>query len=270
MSHTPGHGWSSPAKPEAIPTDPRPPVDIEITGAVEAGRDAEPTWRPGEPVWGAGEELSHDDGPLRRDAAALWQSDEPTDTRPSGSPRRRRIVLGAALAVGLLGAAGIGTVGWRVAQQSDATLTTPDQVAGLVRDDSERARQTAEYLRTGFAAGIDLDQSIGAVYNDPAAADRSVLLFGGTALLWQPSQDLDRLFDLVADDGQAVEGLRQLPAGELGGVLKCGSTPTDEGDLTVCGWADHGSAVLAMFPGRQVEESAQLLREIRSGIQSRN
>lgn len=193
----------------------------------------------------------------------------PASDRVRRPSRRRRVLLGTALAVGLLGAAGIGTVGWRVVEQKDVTLETPDQVAGLVRDDSERARETAEYLRTGFAADIDLRESFGAVYSDPAAADRSVLLFGGTALLWQPGQDLERLFELVADDGESVQGLRELPAGDLGGVLKCGVAPADEGDIAVCGWADHGSVVLAMFPGREVDESAELLRDIRSDIQHR-
>lgn len=238
-----------PDTPSSGQAGPRQPAEIEFDPAETQPAGADP-----------------DDEPL-------WRYDEPEVDRPARaprSPRRRRIALGAALTVGLVGAAAIGTVGWRIADQKDATLETPEQVAGLVRDDSERARATADYLRTGFAADIDLEQSIGAVYADPAAADRSVLLFGGTALIWQPSRDLDRLFGLVADDGESVQGLRELPAGELGGVLKCGSNPADEADLTVCGWADHGSVVLAMFPGRPMDESAALLREIRSTIQTRH
>lgn len=248
MADSPSPGRSGPTELEATPADLQPSVEIRLTGGAADESDDEQLWQRTEP---------------------LWQAEPPATARTPGSPRRRRIALGAALAIGLLGAAGIGTLGWRVASQSDATLTTPERVAGLVRDDSERARETAEYLRIGLAADIDLDASIGAVYADPAAADRSVLLFGGTTLLWQPGRDLDRLFSLVAADGGTVDGVRELPAGELGGVLKCGSTPTGEGDLTVCGWADHGSVVLAMFPGRSVDESARLLREIRATIQTR-
>lgn len=216
----------------------------------------------GDPTYGAaGDEPTAD---------PRWQDEPQAGAGPAGSRRRRRIVVGAALAVGLLGVAAVGPLGWRVANQKDATLDTPDQVAGLVRDNSERARETAEYLRTGFAADIDLDSSVGAVYTDPGAAGRSVLIFGGTALIWQPGQDLDRLFNLVADEGGSVQGLRELPAGEMGGVMKCGSTPAEEGDIAVCGWADHGSVVLAMFPGRPVNESAELLRQIRSQIQTRD
>jgi hypothetical protein len=183
--------------------------------------------------------------------------------------RTRTAVLGSLLALGLAGAATLGTAGWRIAQQKDARLETPDRVAGLSRDDSERAVSAADYLRTALAAGVRLDETVGAVYTDPAAAERSVLLFAGTTLLWTPESDLDAVFDLIADDAGAVTGLREEPAGELGGVMKCGTTESPEGDIAVCGWADHGSLGIAMFPGRGAGESAPLLREIRSAVQTR-
>lgn len=195
-----------------------------------------------------------------------WQVD---DVRQPPS-RRRIVLLASALVAGLAGAAILGTAGWRVAQQKDATLQTPARVAGLTRDDSERARTTADYLRTAFAAGIDVDKSIGAVYADPANAQRSVLLFGGTTLLWSPERDLDTLFDLVSDDSGAVIGLHEVSAGGLGGVMKCGTTASQDGEIPVCGWADHGSVAIAMFPGRTTKESAGLLVQIRDEVQKRN
>jgi hypothetical protein len=184
--------------------------------------------------------------------------------------RRRKIVLSAALAIGVAGAVAIGIAGWRIAGQKDATLDPPAQAAGLIRDDSERAKSTADYLRDGFAADIDLDQSIGAIYNDPADPKRTVLLFGGTTLVWQPERDLDSLFELVSDDTGKISALHEVPAGELGGVMKCGTTATADGDLSVCGWADHGSVALAMFPGRTVDDAAVLLRNLRQVVQTRN
>jgi hypothetical protein len=198
----------------------------------------------------------------------LWQEDPAAEE--AGPSRRRLIVLGSLLAVSLAGAAALGAAGWRIAQQKDTTLTTPTQVAGLVRDDSKRARTTADYLQTAFAADIDLDQSVGVVYSDPGNAGRSVLLFGGTTLLFQPERDLDSLFGLVSDDAGKVNGLHEVAAGDLGGVMKCGTTPSQDGDIAVCGWADHGSVVLAMFPGRNTDESAALLRTIREAVQTRD
>ncbi|WP_091090063.1 hypothetical protein [Micromonospora nigra] len=195
-------------------------------------------------------------------------SAEPS-TRRAGGSRRRRAILAALAALGLLGAGALGSAGWRIAQQKDADIATPDRVAGLVRDDSERARNTADYLRSGFAADIELDRSFGTVYRDPADERRSVLIFGGTTLLWQPERDLDSLFGLMTETPGEVTGLREVPAGRLGGFVKCGTTSGEGGDFAVCGWADHGSVVMAMFPGRSVDDSARLLREIRETVQTR-
>lgn len=186
-----------------------------------------------------------------------------------GSARTRRIVLNTLLAVGLAGAAVLGYTAWRIGTQKDATLTAPAQVAGLRMDNTENGRSTAEYLATAISADVDLDQTVGAVYTDPAAADRSVLFFGGTTLIWTPESDLDTAFNLISDDQGSVSGLHQVGAGDLGGTMKCGTTSTGDGDITVCGWADHGSLALAMFPNRDEAESADLLRQIRSAAQTR-
>ncbi|MET8365922.1 MULTISPECIES: hypothetical protein [unclassified Micromonospora] len=192
------------------------------------------------------------------------------DERSDGWSRRRKIGWAVALVVGLAGAGVLGVGGWRVAQQKDTRLSSPDQVAGLTRDDSERAKSTADYLRSGLAADIELDRSFGTVYRDPADDKRSVLIFGGTTLLWQPERDLDSLFGLMSDETGAVTGLREVPAGDLGGVMKCGSTSGDGGDFAVCGWADHGSVVMAMFPGRSVTDAGALFRDLRGDMQTRD
>ncbi|WP_410811429.1 hypothetical protein [Micromonospora sp. 067-2] len=194
---------------------------------------------------------------------------DPDEPR-GGWSRRRRIGWAAALLVGVAGAGVLGVGGWRVNQQKDTQVSSPDRVTGLVRDDSERAKSTADYLRSGLAADIELDHSFGTVYRDPADDKRSVLIFGGTTLLWQPERDLDSLFELMSDETGKVTGLREVPAGELGGVMKCGSTNGEGGDFAVCGWADHGSVVMAMFPGRPVPTAANLLRKLREGMQTRD
>ncbi|MGV9809866.1 hypothetical protein [Micromonospora chersina] len=214
-----------------------------------------------------------DDGPepvdLTDEPIRLSRRDPALEPERRPASRRRKIALTAALVVGLAGAGALGLGGWRVLAEKDTELTPPATVAGLTRDDSDRARSTADYLRDGFAADIELDRSFGTVYTDPADAKRSVLLFGGTTLLWQPERDLDSLFGLMADETGKVTGLREVPAGRLGGVMKCGTTSGDGGDFAVCGWADHGSVAMGMFPGRSVDESAVLFRQLREGIQKR-
>jgi hypothetical protein len=191
--------------------------------------------------------------------------DEP-GPEPSRSSRPRLIIVGTLLAVGLAGTAAVGTAGWRITSQRNATLETPVQVAGLIRDDSEAAQVTGGYLRDVVAANIQLDQSMAVVYADPADPGRKVLLFGGTTLLWQPERDLDTLVGLVGDDAGAVADLREVPAGEQGGAMKCATAHAADGDMTICGWADHGSIVLGLFPGRDIDDAAALLRDIRTVI----
>jgi len=38
----------------------------------------------------------------------------------------------------------------------------------------------------------------------------------------------------------------------------------------VCGWADHGSLAIVLFPRRAVDESADLLLQMRGAMQHRH
>lgn len=191
---------------------------------------------------------------------------EPEERKPRS--RTRLIVLSSLLAVGLAGASVLGYAGWRIASQKDATLTVPTTVAGLSVDRSEEGRSTADYLQTALEADVAVDHAVGAVFTD--GSGNNVLFFGGTTLFWTPEDDLDTAFGLISDEQGAVTGMREVPAGPLGGTMKCGSTKADGADMPVCGWADHGSLALAMFPGRTVDDSAKLLVDIRTAAQKRD
>jgi hypothetical protein len=196
---------------------------------------------------------------------------DPEAAKPSARSRRTRaIVLSSLLAVGVAGAAVLGVAGWRIASQQGAKISLPSQVAGLALDNSESASSTADYLRTALSAEVELNDPVGGVYADPAAKNRSVLFFGGTNLIWSPDDVLDAAFNLITDDTGSVTGVREVPPGPLGGAMRCGTTTTSDGDIAVCGWADHGSLALAMFPNRSMDESAKLLRTIRDGVQTRD
>jgi hypothetical protein len=177
-------------------------------------------------------------------------------------------VLSCLLAVGLTGSGVLAWAGWQISSQKDATVTTPATVAGLRLDDSQSGSETADYLQSALAAKINLDKAVGAVYTDGAGHD--VLFFGGTALIWSPADNLASAFGLISDDQGAVTGVHDVAAGRYGGTMKCGTTKTADGAMSVCGWADHGSLALAMFPNRSESESAKLLLQIRDAAQKRN
>jgi hypothetical protein len=191
---------------------------------------------------------------------------DPEPEEPARPSRTRRIVLSSLLAVGLAGAAVLGYAGWTIASQKDATLTTPATVAGLRLDTSAEGKSTADYLRTALSAEVQLDKAVAAVYDD---GKESVLFLGGTGLIWTPEDDLDTAFGLISDAQGSVTGLHKVPAGKLGGTMKCGTTVTDDGNMSVCGWADHGSLALAMFPSRSESDAAALLVQIRDAAQTR-
>jgi hypothetical protein len=209
-----------------------------------------------------------DDGD-REEPFELSRSDDPDREDPRVPPSRARtIVLSALLAVGLVGGAVLAWAGWQISSQKDATVTIPAAVAGLRLDNSQSGRDTADYLQSALVAEVDLDKSIGAVYTD--GAGRNVLFFGGTALMWSPADDLESAFGLISDDQGAVTGVHDVTAGKYGGTMRCGTTKTADSAMSVCGWADHGSLAVAMFPDRSESESAKLLLQIRDSAQKRN
>ncbi len=166
------------------------------------------------------------------------------------------------------GAVVLGYASWQILTQKDATLTAPAQLGSLRRDDSQDGKDTADYLRTALVAEIDLKKPVGAVYTD--GTDHDVLFFGGTGLIWSPGKELDAAFGMISDDQGAVTNVHDVSAGRLGGTMQCGTTKTDDGTIPVCGWADHGSLALAMFPNRAEPESAELLLQLRDAAQSRH
>jgi hypothetical protein len=218
------------------------------------------------------------EAPQQFDEAQPIEIGEPFDLTPHGDkdqeqPEKRRspirrVILLALLVIALAGLGTLGYAGWQIGTQKDATLSTPDQIGTLTLDKSDDGQQTADYLQTALDAEINLNRTVGAVYTD--SARHSVLFFGGTATIWSPDTQLDNAFGLISDKQGAVIGLHKVDAGPLGGTMKCGTTKSDDGTLAVCGWADHGSLALAMFPNQPESAAAPLLRTIRDVTQKRH
>jgi hypothetical protein len=232
------------------PHEARPGTPIDITPVV-SGADLSARYL----GWSAEEDAAPPHAPA------------PHSRRPSPV---RRVVLGAVLVAGLAGAGVVGVAGYRVLQEKDATLTPPDTVGSLTRDDSPGAEATAENLSTALAAGIELEETVAVVYADPASEERSVFLFGGTALVLTPERRLDDALQLLGEQNGPAAGMREVSPGDLGGVMKCGRVEVPDVAMAACGWADHGSVAVAMFPGREVAEAAELMRALRAGTQTRS
>jgi hypothetical protein len=207
------------------------------------------------------------DSPI--DIGPVERIEEPPAEASMSRRQIRRVLLIVLLVVAIAGLSVLGYTAWQISTQKDATLVAPAQVGTLSLDQTDDAKSTADYLQTALAAEVDLDKTVAGVYQDSAAADKDVLFFGGTTLFWTPENDLDTAFNLITDNQGAVTNLHDVSAGHLGGTMKCGTTKSDNGDLTVCGWADHGSLALAMFTDRTPADSATLLRQLREAAESR-
>jgi hypothetical protein len=194
----------------------------------------------------------------------------PAPERRPWSRARRRVVTGVAVSLAVVLAVTLGPLGYEVLQQKDADIQTPPTIAGLTLDRSPQAKDTTDYLAAALSAGVDLDRTVAAVYLQPNDKAASVVFFGGTGLLWSPDKELTKLFNLLSDTAGGVEQIRSVPAGPLGGVMKCGTTPDDDStQMTVCGWADHGSVAVAMFPQRTVAQASTLMGQMRTAMERR-
>jgi len=211
-----------------------------------------------------------------RDDSELFKLEDPEPDDPAQTPSRQPRALKIAIAVLAVAAIALaittGPTIVRIVEQKDATLEMPEQVADLKRDDSPIAKEHASDLVAILRAQIsDLDSSVGAVYEEPSGdASHSVMIFGGTTMLWNPKRELDTMLAFISESGE--DGLRELNTvdpGPLGGVMKCGSTEMDNAPMAICGWADHGSIAVALFPGRSKTDAAGLMRALRSAALKR-
>jgi hypothetical protein len=101
------------------------------------------------------------------------------------------------------------------------------------------------------------DQTIGfyAADSDPG---RPVLVAAATHLILNPGSQLDAGLRAIQ-----VGTVVRVDPGFLGGTTECGHT---RDGLLVCAWADHGSIGLVAGYGRDVDDTAALMREVRAEI----
>jgi hypothetical protein len=148
-----------------------------------------------------------------------------------------------------------------------ASVSLPAQAAGLVRvDDQDSRRLTADLKRRVQAEYLITDDVFAAVYTQPETSGNNVTLLGAARFIFDPGKDLRSALGKLSK--LSVSDVRSADAGPLGGELSCGR---GGGAATaVCGWADHGSIGVAIFPERSTEESAQLLRRLRAAVVTRS
>ncbi len=205
--------------------------------------------------------------------AELLGFDRPDDTSHDRRRGRRALWLSIGLLILLIAVAAV--VIAYIAKPNPGAVGAPTHVAGLTLDRQSNASDTAEYLRSAVAAGMNLDSSVGAVYSDGSGDAHSVIFVGGTTTAGSTSARLKSLFGLLDDGTDGVANVTHEPAGKLGGLVDCATTTqSDVADasasesMAACGWADGNTVGLALFPNRSISDALALFGQMRSALET--
>ncbi len=141
----------------------------------------------------------------------------------------------------------------------------PEEVAGLKRDPSDVVKVIALAAAERLRLEWNIDDAFADNYIDPKSAQRHIITFGATLLVWNPGGDLDAA---IKREGQNLSDVQPFPAGRLGGYLKCANGKDDrEKPVVLCAWTDHGSMGMSICYGhRPMPECADFLRQLRERI----
>lgn len=171
----------------------------------------------------------------------------------------RRTVLGVLLAALALLATGF-VLGQPILREYPAHLNRPTAVAGMPMLTDTYHAGLATRIRDTLVSttGINTTAAFYAPDTDPG---RPVLVVAGTAFDLFPGQDLDRAFRSL--DGKLV-GATAVDPGYMGGTARCAQTA--DGTRSACVWADHGSVGIVFGYGRDITDTASLMRDIRAEI----
>lgn len=155
---------------------------------------------------------------------------------------------------------------------ANTAVTAPDTLpGGLTKETSADMQKIVDEMERDLRNDVgDVDQVAAGIYSngDP---QKLVVLVAATSTVLFPDDEVDDAFsgfNATAADG-GVSGQTSYPAGDLGGTVKCATGTEDELAMTLCAWADHGSVGIAIFIGRDLQESADLFLQIRPAVETR-
>ena len=162
-----------------------------------------------------------------------------------------------ALILGLFMMAGAGAayyVGPRLLaanQTPPATLSTPQEVAGLTLSDDPQLATQATQVRTELAAEeSDATDTMAAVYADPQDASKLVLVAAAALSVSSPKDKLDAIFTGQASAQIKLEARKDVSTGSSEGRGGCAAGTAQGSALVVCVWADPDSAGVIYFFNR--------------------
>lgn len=152
---------------------------------------------------------------------------------------------------------------WR---QYPATAALPAQVADLRLREDPASERTAQRLEREMLASYWAKDTFAGVYL--TGNGKRVTIFGATGFRLSPDKDVDAEIARLTPDYD-ITGVRRIKTGTRGEYRSCGTGRANGTDIVVCTWADHGSIATGLFTLLSVEDSAELLSELRTSIVTR-
>lgn len=148
----------------------------------------------------------------------------------------------------------------------------PAQVGPMPREFDGLRLSNDPIVRTVAAVAVErfrlepyVDDAFAALYDDPKARERQMVVFGATAFVLDPAGELDKQ---IKRAGDTLSGVTSYPPGVMGGRLKCANGRDDKDKpVVLCAWIDHGSVGVGMCYGRRpMDQCAALLGTLREKI----
>ncbi len=197
--------------------------------------------------------------------------------RPFVPPRKRSggkifmIFLGFCL-VFCAGALYIGAD--KIGKSYPATVTLPDELAGLARIEDKDLQAGADEVVAALRSGTGIKHAVAGVFAKEGDDQHPIMIFAGDGFLLRPEQVLATGMRQMNTDGFGFGEPMAVSAGPQGGVAKCamGTLQADdktEIDLVLCGWADYGSVGMACFiNSKEAAAAAEQLLAIRDVVET--
>jgi hypothetical protein len=189
---------------------------------------------------------------------------------PLQQPRKRSalgIVLGVVIGVLVLCGVLSCVFAFPVISQAGTTVSAPDTLpGGFTKDTSESMQAVLNSAERQLKTDISADTTAAGFYNN--GDGHQALVIAASALILFPSSEVDDAFNSFGSEAK-FDDVGEYSAGSLGGSVKCGAGKLDNVDMTMCAWADHGSAGIVLFVGPDMAKSAELFIPIREAVERR-
>ncbi|MET9365550.1 hypothetical protein ABZX93_32190 [Streptomyces sp. NPDC006632] len=182
---------------------------------------------------------------------------------------RRELTAGIAILAGVVAAAAVSGI-WSYRQYAaypHYTVSAPDRLQGLARQDTSPARVRIENVIDPIMAGNG-GRTFTYVYGpDP---DRpALMLWGATGDFHDATADtLSSIQQVAGAAGYVVHTTWTADPGRLGGSMRCMTYDVANSPMVNCTWLDKGSLGSVYFAdeGRPREAAAALARSAREGV----